>query len=153
MSASYVNSAGAEPVNIDSFVQQFVGSAYTARRYRVKAYYNVIRFTKGETCPNANLPLASCKLTISYVDQIMADIHLSTTNGYVEFSSPFTPETGGRYFHFRLSCKPQSPNPAPQCADIVLLLDDVSFYDLGHDCWNPLGCYTDSPSNRVLPYQ
>lgn len=31
------------------------------------------------------------------------------------------------------------------------MIDDVSWTDPGHQCWRPLGCYTDKVSNRALP--
>ena len=149
LSALYTKSIEITSVNTESYTSQFVSPARTGFRYQLKAFYNVVRYNKGENCPASNLPLASCKLTISYADQTVTTIRLSKSNGYILVSKLFTPESSARYIQFYLTCKPATESP--QCADIVVLLDDVTFTDPGHTCWTPLGCWTDSTSNRVLP--
>lgn len=149
MTASYSKTAEGAVTNNYAYVQQFISQARTANTYQIKAYYKVLSHTKGATCPDESLPLTTCKLRVSYVDQTIDSIHLNPTSGYVELNVPFTPESSARYLSFNLEC---NPTPAtPGCSEMTLLLDDVTWTDPGHVCWTPLGCHIDSVSNRILP--
>lgn len=150
LTASYWKTAEGVATNNYAWVQQFVYQARTAEFYRIKAHYKVLSHNKGASCPDASLPLTSCKLKVSYVDQVIKNIQLHPTSGYVEINVPFTPESGGRYLHFNLECKPDTTTPG--CGEATLLLDDITWNDPGHVCWTPLGCHVDSSSNRLLPH-
>lgn len=151
MSASYYKAADASPaVNTDSYIQQLTGA--TSRvTFSFKAFYKVQSLSKGSSCPSpSTLPIGSCKLEFTYAFQTIKSITLGATTGYVEVSTPFLAETGGRSVQVSLSCKPATETPS--CADVQVLLDDITFTDPGWDCsWIPWGCWTDSTTVRSLP--
>lgn len=149
MSASYYKTADTAAIDTDTYVQQNIG-ATRLMTFTVKAFYNVISLSKGASCPDTALPLGTCKLEFTYAFQNIKTITLTSTTGYIEFSTPFLTETGGRSIQIFLSCKPAAPFAS--CAEAQVLLDDVTFTDPGWDCsWIPWGCFTDSTSFRALP--
>lgn len=149
LSATYVKSAGTAATSNTSYTSQLLSDARSGITYGFSAFYDVYSYTKGTSCPDANLPTAACKLIITYASQTLSTIPLSLSSGYVEFSAPFLPETSGRYIQFLVSCQPAMDDA--QCAEVIVLLDDVTFSDPGQTCgWTWLGCYTDSVSMRAL---